>query len=37
LLIRKNVEIKKNTEAHKIIVEKNKVIGVETEAGVIAM
>ena len=35
LLIRKNVEIKKNTEAHKIVVEKNKVIGVETEAGVI--
>ena len=35
LLLNKGVEIKKNTEAHKIIVSKNKVIGVETNKGLI--
>lgn len=35
LLLKKGVEIKKNTEAHKIIVSKNKVIGVETNKGLI--
>ena len=33
LLINKGVEIKKNTEAHKIVIRKNKVIGVETSQG----
>jgi len=36
LLINKGVEIKKNTEAHKIVIRKNKVIGVETSQGMIA-
>ena len=36
LLLNKDVEIKKNTEAHKIIVSKNKVIGVETNEGIIS-
>ena len=30
------MEIKKNTEAHKIVIRKNKVIGVETSQGMIA-
>ncbi len=35
LLNKKDVEIKKNTEVHKIVSKNNKIIGVETEHGLI--
>ena len=35
LLNKKEVEIKKNTEVHKIVSKNNKIIGVETEHGLI--
>ena len=35
LLNKKEVEIKKNTEVHKIVSKNNKIIGVETEYGLI--
>ena len=34
LLLSKDVEIKKNTEAHKIILNNNKVVGVDTSDGI---